>query len=91
SGAPPCALARRSGKSGQRPIEVLHVVGRGAPPTAPEGGRAPRDSAKRSHPKIQALVDFGITHEYPDMIEDMIEIPNNLNSVLADILSVYGN
>ncbi|MFM8982842.1 MAG: toxin-antitoxin system antitoxin subunit, partial [Spartobacteria bacterium] len=32
-----------------------------------------------------------LTHEYPDVIEDRIEALNNLNSVLAEILSVYGN
>jgi len=32
-----------------------------------------------------------LTHEYPDVIEDRIEALNNLNSVLAEILGVYGN
>jgi hypothetical protein len=48
SGAPPRALAGQLEKPGQRPLEVLQV-GRGAHPTAPEGGRAPRDRALPRH------------------------------------------
>jgi len=39
----------------------------------------------------RGLLINDLTHEYPDMIEDRIEIPNNPNSVIADILGVYRN
>ncbi|MFM8982957.1 MAG: hypothetical protein ACKOLA_08635 [Spartobacteria bacterium] len=55
SGAPPRALARRSEKSGQRPLEVLYV-GRGAHPTAPEAGAVPETKRYRAYVKISISI-----------------------------------